>query len=81
MVGSLFYGTVLGIFLVAFYIKHVRGSAVFLAALVAEGVVVYCAVATEIAFLWYSVIGCAAVILTALLIQAVTPDRELKIEN
>ncbi len=70
MVGSLFYGTVLGIFLVAFYLKHVRGSAVFLGAIVAEGAVVYCALATEIAFLWYNVVGCVAVIVVALVAQA-----------
>jgi Na+/proline symporter len=76
IVGSLFYGTILGVFLVAFYLKHVRGTAVFAAAIVAECAVLYCAFGTGIAFLWYNVVGCGAVILTALVIQALTPPQE-----
>ncbi|MFA6957118.1 MAG: sodium:solute symporter [Thermoanaerobaculia bacterium] len=81
IVGSLFYGTILGVFLVAFYLKHVRGTAVFAAAIVAECAVLLCAFGTGIAFLWYNVVGCGAVILTALVIQALTPDRELRTQN
>ncbi|MBA4057020.1 MAG: sodium:solute symporter, partial [Marivirga sp.] len=56
IVGSLFYGTILGIFLTAFYVKRVHGTAVFWAALVAETVVLYCYVSTDIAFLLYNII-------------------------
>jgi Na+/proline symporter len=70
IVGSLFYGTILGIFLCAFYIKRVQGTAVFWAAIIAEGVVFYCYKFTDIAFLLYNIIGCGAVIVTALIFQS-----------
>jgi Na+/proline symporter len=69
IVGSLYYGTLLGIFLVAFYIKRVGGTAVFWAAIVSECIVVYCYRYTDIAFLLYNVIGCGAVIGISLLLQ------------
>jgi Na+/proline symporter len=75
IVGSLFYGTILGIFLTAFYVKYVKGNAVFIAALIAECVVLYCYFYTDIAFLLYNFIGCAVVIVTALLIQVVFKSR------
>lgn len=76
IVGSLFYGTILGIFLVAFYIKRVRSNAVFWAAIIAETIVVYCFAYTEIAFLLYNIIGCAAVILISLLLQLFFPSKK-----
>jgi Na+/proline symporter len=73
IIGSLFYGTILGIFLTAFYIKHVRGTAVFWAAIIAEAIVLYCYSFTDIAYLLYNIIGCAAVILISIVVQAFTP--------
>ena len=70
IVGSLFYGTILGVFLVAFYFKRLHGNAVFAGAIAAEAAVLYCAFATKIAFLWYNVVGCVVVIVTALALQA-----------
>jgi solute:Na+ symporter, SSS family len=75
IVGSLFYGTILGIFLTAFYIRRVQGTAVFWAAILAEGIVLYCYAYTEIAFLLYNVIGCAVVILFSLGLQLVLPKK------
>lgn len=74
IVGSLFYGTILGIFLTAFYVKWVKGTAVFWAALVAEAIVLYCYQFTDIAFLLYNIIGCLAVIGIALFLQLFLPD-------
>ena len=71
ILGSLFYGTILGIFLVAFYVKHVGGTATFLAAIAGEAVVVYCKFATDIAFLWFNVIGCVVVVIVAMALQTV----------
>lgn len=71
IVGSLFYGTILGIFLAAFYVKHVKGTAVFWAALIAELVVLYCYGFTDLAFLLYNIIGCIIVLVLALVFQAV----------
>jgi SSS family transporter len=65
ILGSLFYGTILGIFITAFYVKRARGGAAFYAALVAEAGVLACFWLTRISFLWYNVIGCLAVVLLA----------------
>ena len=73
IVGSLYYGTLLGIFLVAFYIKRIGGTAVFWAAVVSECIVVYFYYYTEIAFLLYNVIGCFAVIIISFLLQLFLP--------
>jgi SSS family solute:Na+ symporter len=69
IVGSLFYGTILGIFLAAFYVKRVHGTAVFWAALIAELVVLYCYRFTDLAFLLYNIIGCLIVLGLALVFQ------------
>jgi len=69
ILGSLFYGTILGIFLLAFYVKRVEGTAVFLGALAGEIAVVVCFLATDISFLWYNVVGCLGTIACALVIS------------
>jgi solute:Na+ symporter, SSS family len=61
ILGSLFYGTILGVFLVAFYMKKINGHQVFVAAVVAEGVVVYSYYMEWVEYLWLNVIGCLAV--------------------
>nr|WP_239577697.1 sodium:solute symporter [Archangium primigenium] len=71
ILGSLFYGTVLGLFLVAFFLKHVQGHAVFLAAVVSQGLVLALFVFSGIGYLWFNVIGCALVIVLGLLFQPV----------
>ncbi len=69
ILGSLVYGTILGIFLTAFYLKKVDGTATFIAAVIAECAVLYCYFFTEIPFLWYNVIGCLSVIIVALILN------------
>ncbi len=78
IVGSLFYGTILGIFLTAFYIKRVQGNAVFWAAIAAELLVLYCFSYTDIAYLLFNIIGCAAVVILSLLLQFVMPKNTLR---
>jgi len=78
IVGSLYYGTLLGIFLVAFYIKRIGGTAVFWAAILSECIVVYCYRYTGIAFLLYTVIGCAAVIAISYLLQKMLPATDVR---
>jgi Na+/proline symporter len=63
--GSLFYGTILGIFVVAFYFKKVTGSKVFYAALAAEACVLISFWMDLTAFLWLNLIGCVLVVLFA----------------
>jgi len=69
ILGSLFYGTILGIFLVAFFIKHIKGTSVFTAALIAEAAVIACFLFTGISFLWYNVIGCILVIIISTILN------------
>jgi SSS family solute:Na+ symporter len=69
ILGSYIYGTILGVFLVAFYIKHLNGKAVFHAAIIAEIVVIICGHFEVVAYLWLNAIGCILVILLSLLIQ------------
>lgn len=69
ILGSLVYGTILGIFLVAFYFKSIGAKAVFIAAILAELIVLYCFKFTEIPFLWFNVIGCLPVIAFSFIIQ------------
>jgi SSS family solute:Na+ symporter len=69
ILGSWFYGTILGIFLVAFYMKRIGGNAVFIAALIAEVIVISVYYLDIISFLWLNVIGAIAVILISYLLQ------------
>jgi hypothetical protein len=69
IVGSLFYGTILGIFLVGFYFKSIRATSTFTAAIIAEVLVFICHFFTDITFLWYNLIGCLGVIGFSLVIQ------------
>jgi SSS family solute:Na+ symporter len=76
ILGSLFYGTILGIFLVAFYFKKIGGTATFFAAITAELVVIACFFITDIPYLWFNVIGCIFVIIMAYLINPFCWKRE-----
>ena len=69
ILGSLFYGTILGIFLIAFYLKKIGGTATFYSAIIAELVVISCYLFTEIPYLWFNVIGCVVLIIIAYLIN------------
>ncbi len=70
-VGSLFYGTMLAIFLVAFYVPHVGSRAVFWAAIVSEGAVLYCKFFTPMAWLWWNVVGCVVGVAVAVALENV----------
>jgi solute:Na+ symporter, SSS family len=75
ILGSIFYGVVLGIFLVAFFFRRVGGSAVFFAALAAQALVIVMFLSLNIGYLWYNLIGCAACIAFSMLLQAVLGPR------
>jgi Na+/proline symporter len=75
ILGSLFYGTILGIFLVAFYLKKVGGSAVFYAALITEAVVIILWYKDVMAFLWLNVVGCLLVVVLSLIAEQVLPEK------
>jgi Na+/proline symporter len=69
ILGSLFYGTILGIFVVGFYLKKIGGSATFIAALITEVIVFSCWMMDVMAFLWLNVVGCVLVVLIASILQ------------
>jgi Na+/proline symporter len=81
IVASIFYPALLGVFVVAFFLKHVKGSAVFWAAVAAQLVVIAIFFvgktypAYEIGYLWLNPIGCAACVLFSLGLQAVLPSE------
>ncbi len=75
IIASIFYGVVLGIFLVAFFLKHVRGTAVFVSAIVAQALVILMYFSLSISYLWYNLIGCAGCVLLSLLIQVALGSR------
>lgn len=77
ILGSLFYGTILGIFIVAFYLKKIGGSATFIAALITELIVFTCWMANIMAFLWLNVVGCALVVLFALILQRFSKNSQV----
>jgi len=69
ILGSIFYGTVLGIFLVGFFVRHVQATPVLIAALIAQATVIALYFSTEIGFLWFNVIGSGLVVVISLLLQ------------
>jgi SSS family transporter len=75
ILGSLFYGTILGIFLVAFYVKHVQSQAVFIAACIAEVFIIIAWQMDLMAFLWLNVLGCILVVGIAIILQIVLPNK------
>jgi SSS family solute:Na+ symporter len=75
ILGSIFYGVVLGIFLVAFFFRRVGGSAVFFAAVAAQALVIVMFLSLNISYLWYNLIGCAVCIAFSLLLQVVLGPR------
>jgi len=70
ILGSLFYGTILGVFVVAFYFKKISANAAFYGAVLAEIIVCIFYWLDLTAFLWLNVIGCVLVVIIAMLIQA-----------
>lgn len=77
ILGSFIYGTILGVFVVAFYFKSVKGKAVFYAALLAELVVCILGFNDIVAYLWLNVIGCLLVILFATFFQLVLRNKKV----
>lgn len=72
-VGSLFYPTLLGAFTLAFFFPRVKGGAAFWAMLAGEAIILLCAAFTDIAFLWYNVIGAVLVVLLGMGISRIPP--------
>lgn len=74
IVGSIFYGVVVGLFLVAFFSRRVGGTAVFWAAIVSQVTVIVLYFTLPISYLWYNVIGCVLCAGIALLLHLALPS-------
>jgi hypothetical protein len=77
ILGSWFYGVMLGIFLVAFYLKKVQGNAVFYAAILGEIVVIAMYAFTDIGWLWLNAIGAIAVVVFAVAAEIVLGKKQI----
>ncbi|WP_283635557.1 sodium:solute symporter [Aquaticitalea lipolytica] len=75
IIGSIFYGNVLGIFLLAFFFKYVKANAVFIAALITQAIVIIGWWYDWMPYLWLNLFGCALVMLIAYFIQVLHRDN------
>lgn len=75
ILGSLFYGTLLGIFFIAFFFKKIGGNATFYSAIIAELSILACYFFTEIPYLWFNVIGCVFLIVLAHFMNPLLVER------
>jgi solute:Na+ symporter, SSS family len=80
-IGSLFYGTMLAIFLVAFYAKRIGGTAMLCGAIIAEIAVILCWLFSSMAWLWWNVVGCVVGVVAAMLVQMVLPKRDVQAQT
>ena len=81
VLGSLFYGTILGIFIVAFFLKKVGAKAVFVGAIIGEVFVLTLHLLTtlniiDVSYLWYNVFGCLVVVVTAFIVEQLIPKTQ-----
>lgn len=76
IIGSIFYGNVLGIFLLAFFIRYVGGRAVFIAALITQVIILYVWWIDLMPYLWLNLVGCALVMSIAVLLQTIFPNKK-----
>jgi Na+/proline symporter len=75
ILGSIFYGTILGLFLVAFFVKRVTATPALVGGLVAQTLIVVLFFVSDLGFLWFNVIGCVTVVLVAGVLQALQRNR------
>ncbi|WP_020528491.1 sodium:solute symporter [Flexithrix dorotheae] len=75
ILGSLVYGTILGVFLVAFFVKNVNGTIILVTAIFSEIIILYCWWFTEIPFLWFNVIGCLFVLIPAYIYSLIVKEK------
>jgi SSS family solute:Na+ symporter len=71
IIGSIFYGTILGIFLIAIFFKKIDSNPVFFAAIISEFLIIYCYLFKEFGYLWLNVIGAVLTITIAYLLQEI----------
>lgn len=75
MVGSLFYGGLLGVFVLAFFFKHVGANGAFYGVLAGEAAIFAARLFTPISFLWFNVIGCLVVVAVGVAVESAAGKR------
>jgi SSS family transporter len=75
IIGSLFYGTILGIFLIAIFNKSIKENAIFIAAIISEIIVLIAFYSDWVSFLWLNVIGALMVVFIAFIIQQIIKNK------
>ena len=75
IIGSIFYGNVLGIFLIAFFIKYVKSNAVFIAALITQAIIIFMWYNDLVPYLWLNFVGAILVITISLIIQFIIKNK------
>ncbi|GEQ86039.1 hypothetical protein ULMS_15470 [Patiriisocius marinistellae] len=78
IIGSIFYGNVLGIFLLAFFFRYVKSRAVFIAAIITQAIIVYIWWIDLMPYLWLNLAGSALVIFIAFILQGIIGNKENK---
>jgi SSS family transporter len=76
IVGSLFYGGLLGVFVLAFFFKSVRANGAFFGVLAGEAAIFAAYLFTKISYLWYNVVGCVVVIAVGVLVSQFSAREE-----
>ena len=78
IIGSIFYGNVLGIFLLAFFVRYVRSRATFIAAIITQVIVIVVWWIDLMPYLWLNVLGCALVMGIAAILQGLLGNRSVE---
>ena len=71
IIGSIFYGNILGVFLIAFFVKYVRGNAIFIAAIITQAIIISIWWSNVMPYLWLNVVGCGIVMIFAVVLQTI----------
>jgi Na+(H+)/acetate symporter ActP len=79
--GSYFYGSILGVFVLAIATKRATGNGAFFGLLAGMGAVAVVGNTTKISFLWYNVVGCVAAVIVGMLISLLSPQQPKQQEN
>ncbi|MDA8644133.1 sodium:solute symporter [Flavobacteriaceae bacterium] len=75
IIGSVFYGTILGVFLVAIFIQHIKGKAIFWAAVLSEALIIILFSQDVVSFLWLNLIGAVLTVVLGLVFQKLFYDK------
>jgi SSS family transporter len=76
IIGSIFYGNVLGVFLLAFFLKYVKSNAVFWAAIITQLIIIYLWYIDLMPYLWLNLVGCFIVIFISIIIQLIIGNKK-----